>query len=193
MNRIPMILLLAVIFAISIMYQTETMAPWVARSRNTSQKPGKWYNILTSFYGQNRADDNGRGAGEVDLFKFPYSRRINDTFGTRLIYPVAVPTKDVGYYKYAILEIKNGSKRIFAQVVDECADGDCADNIRAASKQNRKLVDIHATAFGAIGARDGLKKMKARIITREGVKRDAQMQSVLTSDGKRGYVTSHWK
>jgi len=128
----------------------------------------------------------------VDLFRFPYSRRINDKFGTRTIYPVAVPTEDVGYYKYAILEIKNGKKRMFAQVVDECADGDCPKNLRDAKKQGRKLIDIHATAFKTIGASDGLKKMKARVISRTGHTRDSQMKSVLTSDGRRGWVKSNW-
>jgi len=190
------LLVLALALVVLILWnQKEGIAPWKSKKTKRSKKsmkPGKWFNILTSFYGHNRADDNGIGAGGVDLYKFPYSRRINDKFGTRTIYPVAVSTKDVGYYKYAILEIKNGEKRMFAQVVDECASGDCADNISEAKKQGRKLIDIHAAAFKVIGENDGLQKMKARVISRTGHTRDSQMNSVLTSTGRRGWVKSNW-
>lgn len=162
--------------------------------RVTSDRPGKWFNILTTFFGQDQNDDNGLGAGGVNLFRFPYTRRINDKFGTRTVYPIAMPTKDIRYYKYKILQIQNGSKSVFAQVVDECADGDCPSNAKEAASKGMKLVDIHKTMFSAIGVPRGDKKMKmkARIVSSSG-KRDAQMSSVLTSDGKRGWVESHWK
>jgi hypothetical protein len=164
------------------------------RRRGQSERPGNWFNILTTFFGQDANDDNGTGAGGVGLFKFPYTRHINDTFGTRTVYPIAMPTKDVRYYKYKILQIQNGSKSVFAQVVDECADGDCPSNAKEAASKGMKLVDIHKTMFSAIGVPGGDKKMKmkARIVS-SGGKRDAQMSSVLTSDGKRGWVESHWK
>lgn len=171
--------------------RVDGMAPWKPKKAK-KQKPGKWFQVLSSFYGGTPADDNGLGAGGVNLFRFPYRRRVNDTFGTRTIYPVAMPTKDIPYYKYAILEITYGKNRIFGQVVDECGSGDCWDNEAIAKKQKRKLVDIHKTAWTTIGANDGLQKMKARIVSR-GSKRDPQMAPVFTSDGARGYVPNHWK
>lgn len=191
-NTLIVIALLTVIILLATQNIPEGLAPFKPRSRKPSQRPGKWFKILSSFFGQTRADDNGVGAGGVSLFSFPYKRRINDKFGTRMIYPVAMTTSDIKYYKYAILQIKNGSKTIFAQVVDECADGDCGENSRSAKKRGGKLVDIHKTAFSAIGASGSLRWMKARIIDRPSP-RDSQMASVLNADGKRGYVQSHWK
>lgn len=187
------LLVIAFLVAVVILSnRTEGIAPWKTKKSKKS-KPGQWYNILTSFYGKTKANDNGVGAGGVDLFKFPYTRRINNTYGTRTIYPVAVPTRDVQAYQYAILEIRNGNKRIFAQVVDECADGDCGDNIRKAKNKGRKLIDIHATAFDAIGENDGLKNMKARVISPGNThKRDNHMRSVLTPEGRKGWVKSNW-
>lgn len=181
------LLIIAILLLLLVDSKKETFLP----STKSSKKPGKWFNILCSFYGDTPADDNGIGAGGVRLHNFPYTRRVSN-FGRRKIYPVAIPTEDVPYYKYAILEIKNGKKRIFAQVVDECGDGDCGPNKKTAREMNRKLIDIHATAFKAIGENDGLKKMKARVITR-GIKPDSRMNSVLTEKGKKRYVPKHWK
>jgi hypothetical protein len=181
------LLILAILLLLLVDIKKETFLP----STKSSKKPGKWFNILCSFYGDTPADDNGIGAGGVRLHNFPYTRRVSN-FGRRKIYPVAIPTEDVPYYKYAILEIRNGKKRIFAQVVDECGDGDCGPNKKTAREMNRKLIDIHATAFKAIGENDGLQKMKARVITR-GIKPDSRMNSVLTEKGKKRYVPKHWK
>lgn len=190
-NTLIVVALVLVIILISTWKKSEGVAPYKS---SKSERPGKWYKILPTYFGQNKADDNGIGAGGVNLFKFPYRLRINNKFGTRLIYPVAVPTKDVRYYKYKILQIQNGSKTVFAQVVDECASGDCASNTKKAQSRGAKLIDIHKTMFSAIGVPrgDGEMMMKARIVS-SGGKRDAQMSSVLTSDGKRGWVQSHWK
>lgn len=181
-----------------ILLLTCVIAVWLLMSSKDSwstykgDRPGKWFKILTSHFGDTVEDDNGVGAGGVDLFAFPYTRKINNRFGRREIYPIAMHTKDIGYYKYAILEIKNGKKRIFAQVVDQCGDGDCHENLRKAEQSGRKLIDIHETARTKIGAK-GLTKMKARIISRKGGKRDNQMNSVLNADGRRGYVSKLWK
>jgi hypothetical protein len=195
-NTLIVLALALVLVVLSTWNTIEGIAPFQNRKprRVTSERPGEWFNILTTYFGQNQNDDNGLGAGGVNLFRFPYTRRINDKFGTRTVYPIAMPTKDVRYYKYKILQIQNGSKSVFAQVVDECADGDCPSNAKEAASKGMKLVDIHKTMFSAIGVPRGDKKMKmkARIVS-SGGKRDAQMSSVLTSDGKRGWVESHWK
>lgn len=192
MYRVNLLMIIVTLIVVMVMYSSaDSTDTW---SKYKGNRPERWFKVLASVFGNTKKDDNGIGAGGVNLFNFPYTRRINDRFGTRKIYPIAMYTSDIGYYKYSILEIRNGKKRIFAQVVDECADGDCHKNNKKAKRRNRKLIDIHKTAFRALGVNDGLTKMKARMISKSKRNiRDTQMRSVLTSDGKRGWVKSNWK
>lgn len=120
------------------------------RQRQESAKaPGR---TTISFYGQDAQDDNGVGYAGVTLKAFgttPLRWR-----GSR-VYPIAVAQKDWKRYAYKVLRISGpGLRPILGVVVDLCAanNSNCKNNVQTYNF----LVDVHKTAFGAIGMSDGL-------------------------------------
>jgi hypothetical protein len=106
-----------------------------------------------SFYGQTKADDNGIGLTGVDLFKYGTS---GVKFQGKPVFPIAVHEKD-SKMLYNVLSVKgNGIKPFLGHVVDVCnmTAGNCNDNVRRNGMSF--LVDIHKTAFDAVGAGDNV-------------------------------------
>lgn len=105
---------------------------------------------LITFYGQNKADDNGAGLSGVDLFRYGDA---GVTFNGQPVYPGAVHAKHGNIYMYKVLQVSApGLNTVLIHVVDVCdaADGAC-NNV----KKVGFLVDVHKTGFQAIGAGDG--------------------------------------
>ena len=151
-------------------------------------KTGGWFSSLTTMF------TDSEGAAGVRLNQYPYQMRMKSA-GKRKVFPVAVHTKDVSRYKYKILEIRSGSRRVFAHVVDECAAGDCDTNYSKARNAGATLLDLHKSMWGPLGlSKMDMHKMKARVVAYVPPKRGrGQMAPVLTADGKRGYVPNNWK
>jgi len=155
-----------------------------------AKRVGKWFDALSTMY------TGDIGAAGVKLNNYPvYRVNVGNRFDRRTLFPVALHSKDVQAYKYKILEIRNGNKRIFGHVVDECAAGDCDENYRKAKKRGAKLVDVHKTAWKPLGLRDfTIHDLRARVVGYVPSKRGSgAMDSVLTSDGRKGYIPSNWK
>lgn len=156
----------------------------------TIKYPSKWFPALSTMY------TGSLGAAGVSLDKYPLTAFVSQKFGTRTLYPVALHTNDVAAWKYKVLEIRFKNRRIFGHVVDECAAGDCHENLGKAKRKKAKLIDIHQTAWKPLGLKkmDTL-SMKARVVgylSPRGSGRRA-MSKVLTKDGAKGYVPSNWK
>ena len=151
-------------------------------------RTGDWFGALTTMF------TDSEGAAGVLLDRYPYQMRMQSA-GKRTVFPVAVHTKDVSRYKYKILEIRSGARRVFAHVVDECAAGDCDTNYRKARNAGATLLDLHKTMWSALGLKKmDIHKMKARVVAYVPPKRGkGQMAPVLTADGRRGYVPNNWK
>lgn len=151
--------------------------------------PKKWKRSYCTMY------SDSIGAAGVYLNRYPIKARVGDAFGTRRLYPIAVYSSDVRAYKYDVLEIRHGSRRIFGHVVDECASGDCHSNNWIAEKKGRLLLDIHKTAFQALRMPNwDTYTMCARVVGRvrpvgQGKK---MLRRVLTPDGKKGYIPTKW-
>jgi hypothetical protein len=127
---------------------------------------GKWIKTNITYYGQDAADDNGKGVIGVDLFKIGSSGNncslTNQSackgppvlkFNGKPVYPIAVHHDDAEKYLYKIMEIKGGSKvtpGFLGVVVDICnrVHSSCS-NVNANGL--KFLVDIHKTGFVASG------------------------------------------
>jgi hypothetical protein len=153
--------------------------------------PCDGFRVLGSMY-----SDTGASAGGAMLQWYPIRSRL-DGVGSRVkIYPVAVYTDRVHRYKYRVLVIKNPStkKKIYAHVIDECSkrSWSCTKNKRLARKLGRVLIDIHTSGWKALGlSRYGLHPLKAGTVDTLS-RKNSVVRSVLTSDGKKGYVAKGW-
>jgi len=158
--------------------------------RKSGKYPGKWFDTLSTMY------TGGVGAAGVNLNRYPLSRaNVGPKFGRRALVPIAVHTSDVPTWKYRVLEIRSGKRRVFGHVVDECASGDCPANYSKAKRRGAMLLDLHKTAWNPLGlSKMDTYAMKARVVgylpSRRG---KGDMAEVLTDDGKKGYVPSKWK
>lgn len=151
------------------------------------------FSVLGSMY-----DDSGESAGGASLWAYPIKGVYLPKAGKKAtLYPVAVYSDKVGFWKYRVISIRNPAtkKRIFGHVIDECSKNasSCRKNKRIARKTGRVLVDIHQSAWKALGLkRYGLYKLEARYVNTISRKNKA-MKSVLTAGGRHGYVPSPWK
>lgn len=105
-----------------------------------------------TYYGQNKADDNGLGFTGVDLFSFD---RYRVTYGDRRVYPVAVHHDHAHDWLYSVVEV-TGPKiapNFLGYVVDICNrnDKDCSNKDKNGLSF---LIDIHKTGFVASGNRN---------------------------------------
>lgn len=116
-----------------------------------------------TFYGQSSADDNGQGMSGVDLFKHGTAGIKHEN---RPVYPGAVHQKDFAKLAYKVVEVRgNGLNTVLLHIVDMCDEKD--DSCRANVKKNglNFLVDVHATAFRAIGGKnDGVLTGTYRVV-----------------------------
>jgi len=83
---------------------------------------------------------------------------------------------------------------VYAHVVYECSNStsSCRKNKKLAKKMGRILVDIHKSAWRALGLRNlGLYNLEARYVNTISRKNGA-MKPVLSKDGKKGYVAKGW-
>lgn len=118
----------------------------------SSSKPSRsaqWVRTNITYYGQNAADDNGKGFTGVDLFKLGRSGlRYNGT----PVYPVAVHHDYAHDWLYAVVEVTGPkiASGFHGYVVDICnrADDSCA-NVR--KNGLNFLIDIHKTGFEPSG------------------------------------------
>jgi hypothetical protein len=153
--------------------------------------PCSGFRVLGSMY-----SDTGASAGGAVLQLYPIKSKV-DGVGSRIpIYPVAVYTDRVHRYKYRVLVIKNptSKKKIYAHVIDECSDtsSSCKKNKRLARKLGRTLIDIHKSGWKALGlSRYGLHNLKAGVVDTLS-RKNSVVRSVLTNDGKKGYVAKGW-
>lgn len=121
----------------------------------TKESGGDWKKTGITFYGQNKADDNGTGFAGVDLFKHGTAGL---TFEGKPLFPVAVFQGDAAGMLWKIIEVKSDAftknKTVYGHIVDVCNSGEsvCKKN----TAKHGYLVDIHKTAFSYVGADDGL-------------------------------------
>lgn len=107
-----------------------------------------------TFYGQSKADDNGEGFTGIDLFKHG---KANIAFQGNRVYPCAVHQKHFGDYGYKVLHVQgSGIRPVYLHVVDCCDGGQSVCNRNVRQNGLDFLVDIHATAFDAVGKSDGV-------------------------------------
>jgi hypothetical protein len=154
--------------------------------------PCSGFRALGSMY-----SDVGASAGGAVLQWYPIKSKVDGVGSPVKIYPVAVYTDRVHRYKYRVLVIKNPitKKKIYAHVIDECSDksSSCKKNKRLARKRGRILLDIHRSGWKALGlSRYGLHPLKAGTVDTLS-RKNSVVRSVLTNDGKKGYVAKGWK
>jgi len=154
--------------------------------------PCSGFRVLGSMYG-----DTGASAGGAMLQRYPIKSKVDGVNSRVRIYPVAVYTDRVQQMKYRVLVIKNpkSKKKIYAHVIDECSktSSSCVENKLLARKKGRILIDIHKSGWKALGlSRYGLYQLKAGTVDTLS-RKNSVVRSVLTTDGKKGYVTSNWK
>lgn len=154
---------------------------------------GDTFNVLASMY-----SDYGESSGGTLLWKYPqrgvYLPKVDKKV---TIYPVAIYSDRVQYWKYRVLVLKNpkSNKRIFAHVVDECPrdSSSCRENKQKARKTGRILVDVHRSAWKALGLkRYKLHKLQAKYINTIS-RKNGSIKPVLSRDGIKGYVPTPWK
>lgn len=159
----------------------------------TLTSPGGAFRVLGSMY-----SDGGESAGGAYLNKYPVRPYVNSLNKKVKIYPIAVYTDKVHDWKYTVMVLKNPKtkKKIFGHVVDECWRGSssCKKNRRLARKSGRMLVDIHKSAWKALGLKSfGLHNLKAGYVDVLSRKNRVIRNTVLSQDGKKGYVAKGWK
>lgn len=150
------------------------------------------FRVLGSMYA-----DTGESAGGAILNKYPVRPYVDGVHKKVKIYPIAVYTDRVHRWKYNIMILKNPKtkQKIYGHVIDECWQGSssCKKNKRLARKSGRMLVDIHKSAWKALGLKSfGLHHLKAGYVDTLSRKNKA-IRKVLSSDGKKGYVAKGWK
>ena len=133
------------------------------------------------------------GAGGVALKRYPTAMWIPRFQKKKRVYPGAVYTSFVSQLKYAVLELKAGSKRSYVHIVDECADGDCHKNNWQAKKKNALLIDLYRSAWRSLGlGKPGIKMIRYRKVGTV-TRKNRAMWCVMTPDGRKGYVPRRWK
>lgn len=150
------------------------------------------FRVLGSMY-----SDKGESAGGAVLDRYPILPWIPGAHRRARLYPVAVYTDRVRRWKYSVIVLKNPNtkKKIYGHVIDECpkTSQSCRKNMRLARTMGRTLVDIHKSAWRALGLkRYGLHTLKAGYVNTISRKNRA-MRPVLSQDGKKGYVAKGWK
>lgn len=138
--------------------------------------------------------DDSEGAGGVWLNKYPSKRvYIHKIRKSVRLYPVAVYSDRVRRLKYKVIQLKKGSTRIFAHVVDECGSGDCHTNKWIARKRGAVLFDLHRSAWNAMRFKEpriiyGITYTVVGTISRK----NKSIDRLLTKDGRQGYVPGVW-
>jgi len=150
------------------------------------------FRVLGSMYA-----DGGESAGGAFLNKYPVHPYVNGVHKKVKIYPIAVYTDRVDHWKYSVMILKNPktNQKIYGHVIDECWQGSssCKKNRRLAKKSGRMLVDIHKSAWKALGLKSvGLYHLKAGYVDTLS-RKNRVIHKVLSSDGKKGYVSKGWK
>jgi len=141
--------------------------------------------------------DSGVTAGGAILDKYPIMPYLPNAHTRVKVYPVAVYTDRVSTWKYKVLVLRNPKtgKKVYVHVVDECSDStsSCRKNKRLARQSGRILVDIHKSAWRALGLKTpGLYNLKAGYVNTISRKNGA-MKPVLSNEGKKGYVAKGWR
>jgi hypothetical protein len=157
-----------------------------------SISPARGFPVLASMYG-----DSGVSAGGAVLDRYPITPWIPGAHRRARLYPVAVYTDRVRKWKYSVIVLKNpkSKKKVYGHIVDECSktSSSCRKNMKRARQMGRTLVDIHKSAWRALGLkRFGLHPLKAGYVNTISRKNGA-MRPVLSNDGKKGYVAKGWK
>lgn len=150
------------------------------------------FKILGSMYA-----DYNEAAGGAGLWKYPLRTRLPYSKKRVSIYPVAVYSDKVKFWKYKVLKIKNPKtkKYVYGHVVDECpySSSSCSENKWKARRRGMILIDIHQSAWRPLGLkRMDLHKLKGKHVYTIS-RTNKAMKPVLTTDGEKGYVKSLWK
>ena len=142
---------------------------------------GKQGTANLTFFGQDKADDNGEGFTGIDLFKHGTA---HITFQGRQVYPVAVHQNFGADFLYKVLEVQGkGVKPILGHVVDVCDAKQSVCNTNMKKGGLNFLVDIHKTGFEAAGTKgDGMTTGTYRMVGE--IKPSQLPQSVWMKGGK---------
>ena len=117
--------------------------------KSGSAKKGTKGKCNISYFGQNKADDNGEGFSGVDLFKYQ-----GVAFQGQPVFPCAVHQKHFAAYAYKILRLSSPSfkRSVYLHVLDACdySDASCS-NVSIGGLDF--LVDVHFPAAKYVGVK----------------------------------------